>query len=100
MKNINKEVYRFFCFYCNQFRCEVVELNIQLDHVVNTCSSMTGLFFRLFMFRISTSDSMKQHVNCNCIFDIQCCVVAFTSFNDHIFRAPFSERSSPLSHYD
>ncbi len=98
--NIGKEVYRCIYVYCNQLGCEVVELNVQVDHVVNTCSSMTGLFFRLFMFRISTSDSMKQHVNYNCIFDIQCCVVAFTYFNDHIFRVPFSERSSPLSHND
>ena len=31
--NIGKEVYRCIYVYCNQLGCEVVELNIQVDHV-------------------------------------------------------------------
>lgn len=31
--NIGKEVYRCIYVYCNQFRCEVVELSVQVTHV-------------------------------------------------------------------
>ncbi len=31
--NIGKEVYRCIYVYCNQLGCEVVELNVQVDHV-------------------------------------------------------------------
>ncbi|CAI2327020.1 transposase [Vibrio parahaemolyticus] len=31
--NIGKEVYRCIYVYCNQLGCDVVELNVQVDHV-------------------------------------------------------------------
>ncbi len=31
--NVGKEVYRCINVYCNQLGCEVVELNVQVDHV-------------------------------------------------------------------
>lgn len=31
--NVGKEVYRCINVYCNQLGCEVVELNVQIDHI-------------------------------------------------------------------